>query len=164
MHASLRRFVIVAVSAVAVTMSVSSSQLVGQEPKTTPSDAPKTTSSDIKTKAGVATRRPYDRSRRVPPYFAQIGISDDQREAIYKIQSKHAPRLEALEKQLADARAESLAECEAILTAPEKQALEQKREAGVRNNQPNQTLSAIDSVARARQMPEPGTRELEPPK
>ncbi len=105
----LRRFVIVVVSAVAVTMSFSSSPLVGQEPKNTPSETPKAAPSDTKAKTGVAKRQ-YDRSRRVPPYFAQIGISEEQREAIYKIQSKHAPQLEALEKQLADLRAQSLTE------------------------------------------------------
>jgi hypothetical protein len=131
MLAYLRRFVIVAISAGAVMMSLCSFPLVAQEPKTTPSETPKTTASETPAKPGAA-RRAYDPARRVPPYFGQIGISEEQREAIYKIQTKRSPRIEALVKQLADLRAESLTECEGVLTAPQKLVLEQKREVGGR--------------------------------
>ncbi len=69
------------------------------------------------------------KSRRVPRYFGQIGLTPEQRESIYKIQGKHEAKINALEKQIADARAEMLKECESVLTDTQKQLLEQRRKA-----------------------------------
>ncbi len=67
---------------------------------------------------------------RVPPYFGQIGLSDEQREKIYKIQDKHAPAIDKLEAELKKARETELKDCEGVLTDAQKKELESKRKAG----------------------------------
>lgn len=119
----LRRLVVVAVSAAAMTLFFSGLPLGAQEPKVPPTET--------KTKA-VPAKRTFDPARRVPTYFAQLGLTDEQRASIYKIQGLHMPKIEALEKQIAEIRAQNLKECEGILTASQKQLLEQKRESGAR--------------------------------
>jgi hypothetical protein len=120
----LRRLVAVAVSAGAMTLLFNSLPLDAQEPK-----AP---ASETKPKLAPA-KRSFDPARRVPAYFGQLGLSDEQRESIYKIQATHMPKIEALEKQIAEIRAQNLTECEGILSASQKQLLEQKRENGGRS-------------------------------
>jgi len=120
----LRRLVAVAVSAGAMTLLFSSLPLGAQEPKVPPSET--------KTKPAPA-KRSFDPARRVPAYFGQLGLTNEQRESIYKIQAKHLPKIEALEKQIAQIRAQNLTECEGILTASQKQILEQRRESGGRS-------------------------------
>jgi hypothetical protein len=119
----LRRLVAVAVSAGAMTLFFSSLPLGAQEPKVP--------ASETKTKPAPA-KRTFDPARRVPAYFGQLGLTTDQRESIYKIQGKHIPKIEALEKQIAEIRAQNLTECEGTLTASQKQLLEQRRESGGR--------------------------------
>jgi hypothetical protein len=119
----LRRMVAVAVSAGAMTFVCNTLPLGAQEPKVTPSET--------KTKPALS-KRAFDPSRRVPVYFGQLGLTDEQRETVYKIQAKHYPKIEALEKQIAEIRSQNLSECEGILTPSQKQLLEQKRENGIR--------------------------------
>ena len=73
----LRRLVAVAVSAGAMTLLFSGLPLGAQEPKVPPSET--------KTKPAPA-KRSFDSARRVPVYFGQLGLTDEQRESIYKIQ------------------------------------------------------------------------------
>ncbi len=119
----LRRLVAVILSAGAMTLLFNSLPLGAQEPKVP--------SSEAKAKPAVA-KRSFDAARRVPSYFGQLGLTDEQREAIYKIQGKHLPKIEALERQIAEIRIENLTECEGILTSAQKTLLEQKRENGGR--------------------------------
>jgi hypothetical protein len=103
-------------------------------------------------RAPAPAKTSIDVARREPAAFAQLGLTDKQRESIAKIQGKYAPKIEALqnqiaviqiqhryanragqstaplEKQIADIRAQSLKESEGILTASQKQLLAQKRE------------------------------------
>lgn len=112
MTPALRRTLAVVLSASAMTILSGGLPLVAQEPG----------------KAGVeARRKPVDPSRRVPNYFGQLGLSDAQRESIYKIQAKHQPRIDALEKQLEELRAQSLKECEGVLTEAQKKMLAERR-------------------------------------
>jgi Spy/CpxP family protein refolding chaperone len=87
---------------------------------------PGKTTVDAKTKT-KSTKRAYDPARRVPNFFGQLGLSDAQKESIYKIQGKHMPQIDALEKQLEDLRVQMLAECESVLTGPQKQMLADRR-------------------------------------
>jgi hypothetical protein len=121
MYAFLRRLVAVAASATALTMLSSSLPLVAQEPGAV--------KAETKTKSRTG-KRTIDPARRVPMYFGQLGLSDDQRESIYKVQGKHLPRIEALEKQIEQIRDEMLRECEGVLTPAQKQLLEQRRASG----------------------------------
>ena len=122
MNTFARRSVAVAVSAAALTMILSSSLPLGaQEPR-----APQT-ESKTKTKT---SKKAYDPARRVPAYFGQLALSEDQRESIYKIQGKQMPKIEALQNQIQELREQMVRECEGVLTPAQKQLLEQRRTAG----------------------------------
>ncbi|MHB1561506.1 MAG: hypothetical protein ACYC61_28995 [Isosphaeraceae bacterium] len=97
--------------------------LSAQEPKAKPADAPK-----------ARAKRALDPSRRVPNHFAHLGLTDAQRESIYKIQAKHTPKIDALqkqidamEKQIDEMQAQMVKECETVLTAAQKQMLADRR-------------------------------------
>ncbi len=65
----------------------------------------------------------------VPPYFGDVGLTQDQKETIYKIREKHKVHINDLEKQLKSARADELTECESVLTETQKELLAQRRRA-----------------------------------
>lgn len=71
----------------------------------------------------------YDPTRRVPPYFAQIGLSPEQREQLYKIRAKHQTRLDELRKEIATINDTILSESEAVLSQTQRDLLHQRREA-----------------------------------
>ena len=120
----VRRFVAVAVSAAALMMILSSNLPLGaQEPRGG-------SQTDSPTKAKTY-KKAFDRATRVPMYFGQLGLTEDQRASIYKVQGKHMPKIEALEKQIEEVRGQMMKECEAVLTPAQKQLLEQRRAAGV---------------------------------
>ena len=81
----------------------------------------------VQAKAKKAAKKAPDPTRRVPPYFGQLGLTDAQRESIYGIRAKHQPKIDALEKQLEDLREQTLKECEAVLTDAQKKLLEEHR-------------------------------------
>jgi hypothetical protein len=118
MNPLLRRATALALSAATMTMLAGGLPLAAQEAATT--------RVDTKTKTKAA-KRSYDPARRVPNLFGQLGLSDVQKESIYKIQGKHMPKIDALEKQLEDVRAQMLTECESVLTGPQKQMLTERR-------------------------------------
>ena len=66
-------------------------------------------------------------SRRVPPYFSKAGISAEQKEKIYAVRAKHQITIAALKKQLDDAEAKELTDCESVLTAAQKKLLDEYR-------------------------------------
>lgn len=92
--------------------------LSAQESKAKPADAPK-----------ARAKRAADPTRRVPNHFGQLGLSDEQRESIYKIQAQHMPKIDALEKQIDELRAQMVKECETVLTSTQKQMLADRRTA-----------------------------------
>jgi hypothetical protein len=118
MHPLLRRAAALAVSAATMTLLAGGLPLAAQEPGTTQVD------SKTKTKS---SKRSYDPARRVPNLFGQLGLSDAQKESIYKIQGQHMPKIDALEKQLDELRAQMVKDCEAVLTGPQKQMLAERR-------------------------------------
>jgi len=79
--------------------------------------------------ADPAARRAGDPSRRVPPFFGQVGLTPEQRESIYKVRSKHQQKIDELKKQMAQAQAEMITECEAILNDTQKKLLVARRDA-----------------------------------
>ncbi len=114
----LRRVAALTLSAATMTTLAGTWPLSAQEPKSSQGDS----KSKMKT-----AKRVNDPARRVPYNFGQLGLSDEQRETIYKIQARNAPKIEALEKQLDALRAESLRECENVLTSAQKQMLAERR-------------------------------------
>ena len=111
------RFGVLAAGAVAV-MMVGTYPLGAQEAKPSPK---------AESAGRPAAKRLLDTSRRVPPFFAQLGLTPEQREDIYTIRRKHQEKIDALAKQLADVRAEMLTECETILDDTQKQMLATRR-------------------------------------
>ena len=85
-----------------------------KDAKPAPAEAPK-------------AKRAYDPTRRVPPYFGQVGLTADQKEAIYKARGKHQAKIEDLQKQLAEAQSAMMAECESLLTGEQRNLLADKR-------------------------------------
>jgi hypothetical protein len=71
---------------------------------------------------------PPDPTHRVPPGYSKLGLTDQQREAIYKVQGKYYPQIQALQKQADALRAKREAECEAVLTPAQKTLLAQQEQ------------------------------------
>jgi Spy/CpxP family protein refolding chaperone len=119
MKSLARRFAAVAMTATALSLTFSSLPLGAQESK-----APHT---DSRSKA--KGKKTSDPTRRVPPYFGQIGLTEAQRESIFKVQSKHQPKIDALQKQIDSIRAQMMEECEGVLTSSQQKLLEERRAA-----------------------------------
>ncbi len=132
------RYGVRAAGAVAV-MMVGTFPLMAQEAKPSPK---------AESTGRPAAKRPLDASRRVPPFFAQLGLTPEQREEVYTIRRKHQEKLDALTKQLADVQAEMLTECEKVLDATQKQMLETRRNAKRPASKARESAAAgKDSVA-----------------
>ena len=71
---------------------------------------------------------PPDPAHRLPPGYSKLGLSDQQREAIYRIQGKYYPQIQALEKQAAALREKREAECEAVLKPAQKRLLTEQEQ------------------------------------
>ncbi|AGA29161.1 hypothetical protein Sinac_5007 [Singulisphaera acidiphila DSM 18658] len=111
---------------VTVGMSVVSILFLSLIPATAQEAPPTTSSSSTKTEAPAA--KPSNNSvRRVPPYFAQIGLSREQKDSIYQVVAKHQSRIEELKKELAEANTKMVEECEALLDEAQKKSLEGRR-------------------------------------
>ena len=67
--------------------------------------------------------------RRVPPYFGQVGLSPQQKEAIYAIRGKYAGRMAELKRQMEQLQQQELAECESVLTPSQRAQLAERRAA-----------------------------------
>jgi hypothetical protein len=74
-------------------------------------------------------RRPYEPVRHLPDFFGQVGLTMEQREAIYKIRARHLAKIEELEKQIDEIEALMISEAEQVLTEKQKQALAVRRKA-----------------------------------
>ena len=62
---------------------------------------------------------------RLPPYYAQIGLSDAQRKQIYGVQGSYAEQIDELQKQIAALEEKRDAEIVAVLNPEQKKALDQ---------------------------------------
>lgn len=74
-----------------------------------------------------ATKATSNTQRRVPPYFGQIGLSQEQKDSIYQVVAKHQSRIEELKKELAEANTKMVEECESLLDDAQKKSLEGRR-------------------------------------
>jgi hypothetical protein len=113
------RLIVVAGSAAVLTLWSVGLPLGAQEPGASASQSQAKTSPAAKA---------FNPAHRVPMYFGQLNLTAVQRESIYKIQEKHMPKIQDLEKQVEDLRAQMLKECERVLTADQRQALAKRRE------------------------------------
>jgi len=135
----LRRSVTVIASAAVVTLLMAGGYPLGaQESKTTKSQTSKGKQSskteapadDESASKGKGTGRvaPPDPTHRVPPGYAKLGLTDQQKESLYKIQAKYYPQIQALEKQVDALRARRETEFEAVLTSAQKKRLADQEE------------------------------------
>jgi hypothetical protein len=135
----VRRSVTVFASAAVVTLLLSGGYPLGaQESKTTrsqtskakPADKVEAPSANESTAKGKGTGRvaPPDPTHRVPPGYAKLGLTDQQKESLYKVQAKYYPQIQALEKQVDALRAKREAEFEAVLTPAQKKRLAEQEQ------------------------------------
>lgn len=95
--------------------------LVGQEakkddPKAVKKDEPKAAKKDD---AGAKVKG------FLPQNWGKIGLSDDQKQEIYKIQAKHNAEIEKLEAQIREHKAARTKELNAVLSPDQKKRLEE---------------------------------------
>ena len=67
-------------------------------------------------------------SQSLPDHFGKVGLSDEQKKKIYAIQDQYEIEIKDLQKKLADLKTKQIAECEAVLTAAQKQSLQEHAE------------------------------------
>jgi hypothetical protein len=105
-------------SLITLTLLISSAQAQSQEKASSKSSS----GVDVSRKASDVSKSAKN-FRRVPQYFGQVGISDQQRETIYAIREKYAIRQAQLEEELAGIQDKILIECEGVLTPEQKNTL-----------------------------------------
>ena len=105
----------------------------------------------------AAEKRAGDPTRRVPPFFGQVGLTADQKEAIYKVRARHLEKINALESEVARLRAAMQADCEAALTPEQLKLLQTRRQASAATRRARAATPTAPT-------PTPGTRPLEKPK
>jgi len=59
----------------------------------------------------------------LPPYYGKIGLEDEQKISIYKIQAKYKDEVKKLEDKISEIKTEERREMDKILTAEQKQKL-----------------------------------------
>jgi hypothetical protein len=67
-------------------------------------------------------------THRVPSGYSKLGLSDQQKERLYKIQAEYYPKIQALEKQVAALRDRREKEFESVLTAQQKRLLAEQEQ------------------------------------
>ena len=103
--------------ALLVAMLCLSSGLVGQEPKKEAKQEPKKEAK----KDEPATKF----KGQLPANYKKIGLSDDQVQTVYKIQSKYNEEIDKLDAKIKELRAAKDKEVKAVLTPEQKKRLEE---------------------------------------
>lgn len=85
---------------------------VGQDPK-----------KDDPPKAARKDDPPAKVKGSLPQNWGKIGLTDDQKQEVYKVQAKYAAEIEKLEAKIREAKAARDKEMKAVLTAEQKKAL-----------------------------------------
>jgi hypothetical protein len=162
MPSYLRRSVAVVASAAVMTLLMTGGYPLGaQESGASKSSASKSkqgkkadsSSSDNGSGKGKSSGKstPPDPTHRVPPGFAKLGLTDQQREAIYKVQARYYPEIQRLEKQVDAVRAKREAECEAVLTPAQKRLLaqqEQQKKAAAEKKKADAAKASEDAASK----------------
>lgn len=61
----------------------------------------------------------------LPPNWTKLGLSDDQKQQVYKVQAKYAIDIKKLKDQIEDLESAKLKDMRAVLTADQKKKLEE---------------------------------------
>ncbi len=128
-----RRSLAVVASAAAMTLLATggfplgaqeSSTAKSQSTKAKQANPPASTATDSSTPAKPAGRTgPPDVTHRVPSGYSKLGLTDQQKEKLYKIQAEYYPKIHDLETKADALREKREKEFEAVLTAPQKRLL-----------------------------------------
>ena len=139
MSLARRSLAVVASAAAMMLLMTEGFPLGAQENSTAKSQTTKTKQASASTPTDSSTTAkstgktaPPDVTHRVPPGYAKLGLTDQQKERLYKIQAEYYPKIHDLEKKADDLRARREKEFESVLTAPQKRLLadaEQKKKA-----------------------------------
>ncbi|AMV37726.1 hypothetical protein [Planctomyces sp. SH-PL62] len=116
-----------------------------------------TADEDEAPKPRSARSTPPDAIRRVPIYFGGLGLTNEQKESIYKIEGKYQPEIQDLEQQADALRERLMADCEDVLTPAQKRALTDARKSAAERRK-----SASDR-RKAEEKPAPETVEADAP-
>lgn len=84
---------------------------------------------DAKPAASAEKKAPKKARGRVPAYYGQVGLSDEQREKIYSIQASYNEKIAALKKQIDSLTQQRDTEVEGVLTETQKKQLDELRAA-----------------------------------
>lgn len=103
--------------ALLVAVALVSAGSVAQDPK---KDDPKAAKKDDTGKADPAVKL----KGVLPQYWGKIGLTDEQKQEVYKIQAKHNAEIEKLEAKIREHRASRDKEMKALLTVDQKKALQ----------------------------------------
>jgi hypothetical protein len=102
--------------------------LLAQEPKAAKDDSKPAEKSATSAKNDAKpAEKTYDPAKRVPPHFAQVGLTSEQRDKIYSIRAKRLEKINSLKKQLEGLQSEMMTECESVLTDAQRKLLDQRR-------------------------------------
>lgn len=66
------------------------------------------------------SKPPPARGRQLPPNWAKIGLSTDQKEKIYSIQAEYRTKIDELNRQISELRKKQNRELETVLTEAQK--------------------------------------------
>ncbi len=94
---------------------------------TTTTTKPAASSGVDSTRKAANTTKDAADYRRVPQYFGQVGLSDEQREKIYSVRERYAIQQAKLEEELASLQDKVMRECEALLTPEQRTELTKLR-------------------------------------
>ena len=120
----IRTRTVSALSAVALIAGLSSFSTLAQDSKKA---TEKSSTTEKPASTTPVVKKKSDQSRKVPDNFGKIGLSNEQRESIYKVRQSHQEKIASLKKQIDDIQAKEMAECEALLTDTQKKLLENLR-------------------------------------
>jgi hypothetical protein len=74
--------------------------------------------------ASAVAEKPRTVGHRLPPYYKDV-VTEDQRQAIYRIQEEYGPKIGEAKARLADLQQQQAAKIEALLSPDQKQKLAQ---------------------------------------
>lgn len=120
----MRRFFLLNVFCTIALSAMSTTPVLAQAQSKTKGAEPKVAEKAVEKKAAAPAA---SESRRVPQYFGQVELTDEQREKIYALRAKYAAKQDQLEAELEELRATVLRESEAVLTPAQKTALAKLR-------------------------------------
>ena len=122
--------------------SKSSSQKRSSSKSSKSKSKAKSGSSSSRSRSSSSKSKSSASGHRLPAYYAQVGLKDEQRDEIYEIQDKFKSEIQALEKKLADLREKMNDDIEDVLTRTQKTKLNALKRAASSGSKSSSTKSS----------------------